>query len=274
MKALSWYRALNILSLDVAVGAVVGALFFATVFQVMPRIAGLLALGLSVWIIYTTDHLLDARRSHGKAATRRHRFHQVHFKLLVRCWFVAVAVDALLLFFIRASVLKGGLLLAVFVLFYFVALRFLRFMKEFIGAWLYTTGVMLLSVPVTPVQITVAHVMLMIQFFLTALFNLILFSWMDRANDLQSHHDSFATVLGERAARYFLLMVATIQLLLLVWQTAHELWIESGLIAIMQGVLLLMFVTPRYFKVKDRFRVWGDAIFFLPTIYLVCKYLL
>ena len=70
------YRILNTLSLDVSIGAVISAMFFAEVLQVKILPYGLATLALTVWIIYTIDHLRDARAIGTKASTARHLFHQ------------------------------------------------------------------------------------------------------------------------------------------------------------------------------------------------------
>src|SRR6478736_436347 len=81
-SVVAFYRVINALSLDVAGGAVICALFFAQLLKVNLFPQGLAALGLAVWIVYTGDHLLDAKRLREQASTFRHGFHQQHFKLL------------------------------------------------------------------------------------------------------------------------------------------------------------------------------------------------
>ncbi len=78
------YGLLNLLSIDVAIGAVCCALFFGRLLQVDILPYGLITLGLTVWVIYCADHLFDAARLKGRASTRRHQFHQDHFWLLVK----------------------------------------------------------------------------------------------------------------------------------------------------------------------------------------------
>ena len=55
-----FYRFLNLISMDVAAGAMVCAAFFAPIFKMELRTDTLVSLGISVWIIYSADHLLDA----------------------------------------------------------------------------------------------------------------------------------------------------------------------------------------------------------------------
>src|SRR4051812_9025759 len=137
------YRFLNIISVDVALGAAVGALFFARIFDAPIKSYGVLSLGLTVWIIYTADHLLDAKKITETASTERHRFHQRNFKVLFIALMVASLVVSILIFFIRRPVFIGGLLLSVIVIIYLMLQRYLKFVKEFVGALLYSGGVML-----------------------------------------------------------------------------------------------------------------------------------
>src|SRR5882724_140090 len=137
-KLFQAYRLLNILSIDVTAGAVISASFFACIFDVTVLPYGLISLGLTVWIIYTTDHLIDARKVKQLASTERHRFHQQHFKLLLSLLIIAVAADAVQLIFIRKVVLIEGLVLASIVGVYFALQRYLRFLKEIFGALLYS----------------------------------------------------------------------------------------------------------------------------------------
>jgi len=62
---------------------VICASFFARLLDVAILPQGLISLGLTVWIIYTADHLLDAKKFKNKMRlTERHRFHQRHFKVI------------------------------------------------------------------------------------------------------------------------------------------------------------------------------------------------
>src|SRR5690606_1037114 len=81
--ALKTYRLLNSLSIDVAAGAVICALFLAEILRSRPGTPALIMLGLTVWIIYSADHLLDARRIEREAVTHRHSFYQRHFQVMV-----------------------------------------------------------------------------------------------------------------------------------------------------------------------------------------------
>jgi hypothetical protein len=113
------YRLVNLLSIDVAGGAVCSALFFAYLLNVRILPYGVIALGLSVWIIYTVDHLLDAKKIKAPAATARHRFHQDNFKVLCAAVLLATILNGIIILFIRHQVFVAGLFVALTVGIYF-----------------------------------------------------------------------------------------------------------------------------------------------------------
>ena len=73
-----FYHIINALSLDVALGAGVLSLVLGRYIGFRVPVMVLLALVISVWVIYTIDHLLDAKSITHQATSFRHHFHQ-HF---------------------------------------------------------------------------------------------------------------------------------------------------------------------------------------------------
>jgi hypothetical protein len=270
-NAIQLYRLINHLSLDVVAGAMVGALFFARIFSVGLTPYGLIALGLTVWIIYTTDHLRDAKGMDQQASTERHRFHQQHFTTLLSVVGVAMILDAIILFFIRRQVLESGVLLGLAVAVYLITQRSLKFLKEIFIAILYTCGVLLPSVSVTKVGLTATHYILIFQFAILALINLFMFSWFDREVDQQDKQYSFVTIVGERTTRcsiWFLLLMET--LLTLIQCVYSELKIPALCLGMMGLMLWMIFVFRTSLAKDDYYRFFGDGVFLFPGVYLLC----
>jgi 4-hydroxybenzoate polyprenyltransferase len=265
------YRKLNLLSLDIVAGVVICALFFSKIFAVHIRWQGLIALALAVWIIYTTDHLLDAYRIKGTASTERHRFHQLNFLPLAILLGVGIVVNLILIFFMREAVFLWGLLLIAIVLVYLAFQKYLRFFKELIAALLYASGIILPSIAVMSSPIDVYARILIIQFFVTAWFNLVLFSWFDEEKDIRDKHHSFVTVVGQDKTRYFLLLIFSFHVFLFLLQVIKKTpWVfPTCIVMTMNAVLLLILVKKTWFSINDRFRLLGDAIFLLPIFFLL-----
>jgi len=271
-RIINYYRYFNLLSLDVAVGAAVSALFLTRVFEVDVRFQGLLCLGLTVWLIYTMDHLVDARKLKSKAATERHRFHQENFKGILLMAIAIVLTILPLLFFIYKAVLGWGLGLATLVIIYFIVQRRLSFLKEFLGAVLYTVGVMLPVVALSELSINSLLSVPVILFFNTALINLVLFSWFDRDKDKLDNHPSLVTSLGDKVSKTILYFLFAVQVALFIYAVDSGLSISMLIVfAAMYLVLLLTFARASWFALHDRYRLAGDAVFLFPLLYVILK---
>ena len=266
------YRLINLLSLDVVAGAIVCAVFFSRVFHVSVRPFGLIALGLTVWIIYTVDHLRDARKIKGQASTERHRFHQIHYRRLIILCLVALGLDVIAIIFLKQQVLEWGVALSLVVFTYMVIQGSLKFLKETFIAILYTCGILLLSIPVTSIKLSSVHYILIVQFLATALANLLMFSWFDRELDQQDKRYSFVTKVGEASTRGVVWLLLILLLTLTVIQTFKGVLLVPSLIVGAMGVILLViFICKESLARNDYYRLLGDAVFLLPSIYLLLK---
>jgi len=265
------YRWLNILSLDIVAGAIICAIFFARVFNVIILPYGLVSLGLTVWVIYTADHLLDASKLRTAASTSRHRFHQQHFGTLLVAALLAAVVDGLQLFYIRRSVFVGGIVLASIVVVYFFVQRRLTFLKESFGAILYAGGVLLIPVSLKETDLSFVHGVVALQFFLIALTNLLLFSLFDYAPDQRDNHNSLARAFGERKTRVVIRALFVINVFLAIFQFVSypKLVFPEIIFVGMNAVLVIIFVNKHYFEREDRYRLVGDAIFLIPLFYIL-----
>jgi len=265
-----FYHILNTLSLDVVTGAIVSALFFAKIFQVSIRPYGLISLGLTVWIIYTIDHLNDAKKISHKASTERHRFHQRNFRILIVSVGVALLLNVLTIFFIRKQILAWGLILFSVVILYLIGQRSLRFAKEAFIACLYSCGVLLPSLVLTEMRIDFSHYLIIIQFGIIAWINLLMFSWFDHAFDQQDSQNSFVTIFGKRITRLCLIGLITVNFCLAFIQASvYGVTLPVSILLLMNTTLLLVFMFRNRLAKNDLYRLLGDAVFLLPLLFLL-----
>ncbi len=267
-EVIKLYRLFNLLSLDVVVGAVTGSLFFAKIFEVVPSYPSFVSLGLTVWIIYTADRLLDIRDVRGEAASERHRFHQRN-QTKLKYWIVVVLIiDIVLIFFMPIKVIKYGILLSLVVVIYILLRKKLHISKELSVAALYTLGVVLPSWP--EIQMSSAQYLIALLFFLIALINLIVFSWYEKENDLRDKQDSVATLVEEITIHYLLIGIFVITFSIsfyLFFQPPYH-FIALVFFA-MAAILLLIYSCKRFFIRNDYYRVLGDSVFLFPMVYLL-----
>lgn len=261
----SAYRIINLLSLDVAIGAIITALFFSKQLLAPVRVYGIVALGLTVWVIYTADRLMDVRYLTEPASSERHRFHQKHHKPLCVAIVIIVLIVCALMIFIRPSVLIGGLILAPVITIYLLVQRMLP-VKEFTVALLYTLGVFLPAWPENWQIIGHASVLIS-QLFLVALTNLLLFAWFEYDADSKMKQASLATRLGKKTVSTLLIILFVVGISLSFVAIIYN--PISWIFLLMWLVLVSLFIFHSYFEQHERYRLWGDAIFFLPLIGLV-----
>jgi len=268
-KIVEAYKIFNILSLDVAAGTMICASFFARVMDVRILPQGLISLGLTVWIIYTADHLLDARKLKQDASTERHRFHQRHFKSLTFLLIVVTLINVTQIYFIRDIVFIAGLGLSFLVGIYFLIQQRIGFVKELLGTLLYTGGVLLVPLSVNN-QLSLPIILLLLQFGITAWINLLLFSWIDKPRDEKDKHHSFATTFGltvtQRVLVFLFFIVANLTVIQFAMFPLYR--IKTLILSLMAMFLLLIFLKKDFFEKEDRYRLLGDAVFLLPIIYL------
>lgn len=263
------YELVSILSLDVVAGAVTCALFFVKVLQSTITVS-LIPLALTVWIIYTVDHLLDARRIAHPAHSARHRFHQRYHKQLRIAVLLAAALDVVSLFFVSRAVLLGGLFLAVLVILLMVMQRALPWLREIIVSVLYTCGVLLPSIAETRISYTLAHSLLFLQFSLVALTNLLVLAWLDRESDFRDGLPSFTLVAGARMTQFLLWTSFVLCMLLTLAQVYYVSFKWPALVVGAMEVILMLIYAGR--QRSDRLlvqRMIGDGVFILPVLYLV-----
>ena len=270
-RLLALYRLFNILSIDVALGAVACSAYLVCMVEVQLPWPALICLGLTVWLIYTADHLVDARKVKAPAATLRHRFHQLHYHALLGASVLIAVTLFLLLFTLQHAVLAGGAALALLVLCYFVGQPQLGRFKELFAAILYTGGVALPALALWWNALSLFHVLVLMVLAITALLNLVLFAWFDVEQDQRDNHPSLARHLGKTGTKYLLYCLFLVQLGLTVGGITMFSDKASFLtiLLLMNGGLLFIFMHCRWFATDERYRLAGDAVFLFPILHLL-----
>jgi hypothetical protein len=262
------YHFLNLLSIDVALGAVVSAAFFGSILHVTILPQGLILLGIIVWLIYTADHLLDAWSMREAATSERHLFHQEHFVTILLV-FAAIGVVALaLVFMIRVQIITTGTVFGFFVIIYLLVSRWLKYFKELAGSILYTGGVLLPAWSLQTIPPNAQQVTVIVIFALVVFTNMLIFARFSIEEDILNRQKSLATILGIRSMNTLISIVSAICFLIIGYGTIQHPCIELLILFMMESVLLVVFLV-RYFRYNDRYRVYGDAIFVLPAILFI-----
>jgi hypothetical protein len=267
-QLLNAYRFVNLLSIDIAAGAVVCAAFFARILEVRLYPQAYFVLGLTVWIIYTSDHLLDAWRLKGPASTDRHLFHQRFFRPLTVLVVVACVTTLVLAMFIRKQVMIPGLVMGFACAAYLLLSRWFRYAKELMATILYTGGVLLpaLSLNYSPDG---NQWLMVARFGLVVAINMLLFARMSYASDMVDRQPSFVTSAGPRITNKVIIVLFVVLAMTMIVPSDGRYVMEKLVLAAMGAVLLMIFLFPGYFASKERYRLVGDAVFLLPVFLFV-----
>ncbi|MDX2245509.1 MAG: hypothetical protein SF052_01935 [Bacteroidia bacterium] len=270
------YRYFQILSLDVVVGALASGGMAAQILQVAMPSAWWWALPISVWVIYTADHLLDAHRLKEQAHTERHLFHYRYFRVLSAIWMGAFVICiALIPFLVPLPILEMGLIMGGFVAFHLGLVQWVGgktswlLQKELGVALIYAAGVWGGPLVMTGDPLTQVEIILFLQFFLIALINLMIFSLFDLETDTRDRQTSFVRAIGAKKTIGFIFFFSAGVALCglgLASEFSPEEWAVEAIYGAMVAILLLLVVQRKWFGQKERYRVWGDGVFFLPFL--------
>lgn len=264
------YKYLNILSLDVVAGACICSMFVADFLNVQLHWATVATLAMCVWLIYTFDHLNDAKNIPHEANTERHRFHQRHFKTLTVCCIVTLMMAALLLFKIPNETVLWGAALSCLVLGYFLLLHLLKlkssYHKEGTIAVLYAAGVLLGPLSVYEGELGWRIGAVFVQFSLLAFTNLVAFAVFERASDEQDFSPSLVRAIGKVRSEILLKFLTLLQMAIAVTLLFQDGFLLLELTVISMILLLSSLIFLKEFYARAYlYRLVGDAVFLLPA---------
>ncbi len=264
------YQYCNYLSLDVACGAMICAAFFSQVLRVERRPVGLISLGITVWIIYTADRLIDVYKLQRGSSSRRHRFHQENFLKLSIAVILAIAVDIFLILQVSRPVLLWGMGLAGLVILYLLLQQKLFIFKELVVAILYSAGILLPAISLSNEIISSSEIILIVYFILTVFINLILFSWYDWKDDLANNQYSLVTYFGRDHSKVILIILFFLQAILFTNLIVISIFrTEAMILLVINLALLLLLLFPKRLSKQDLYRLIGDGSFLFPLPYLL-----
>lgn len=271
------YKYVRVLSLDVALGATIMSYYFSDLLQTTLSPIFYILMFTSVWLIYTIDHLMDAKKITHQAHTFRHLFHQKYFNTLIKVWYIIFIIGfSTSLIFLPEKVVLGGLILSVFVLIHFILIRFFskdetKFIpKELIIAIVYAFGVSFGALSESNFQLNLSQYFLLTQLIICAYINLLEFSFFEHKSDLQDGHRSFATKKGSRLTRIHIYILLIVNFTFSIYNLSTGLYFYHQLLmSIMTLALGSIILFPTKFKTHEYYRVLGDLVFIFP-VSLLC----
>lgn len=265
---------INWLSLDVVLGAMAGMLFFSRLLHVSLDWKMDLLLGLSVWVIYTADHLLDSKGKAELDLSPRHQFHARNFKTLGAIVLLAMAIGLLgaiqvlgwsqeLYWSIGLALLIAG------------SMVLIRWGGEKMNGWKELSTAIYYGLGVSWIPMLRAHALdlnwkygLLVGLFISLAFvNLLMLSCLDREQDKQAGFPSAALLLQPdkltlKIRQLTIVLIVLSGLVLLLLPSFYRVFAS-----LLLGMLLLHYVI--FFDKRlepEQVRRRTEAVFLLPWI--------
>lgn len=274
------YRRFHYLSGDIVLGALATSSLAYRVFLAGPGWAWWLALGLTVWLLYTGDHLLDAFRLRKKGLGEIHRFIWGNRRLLLWAMGVILAADLMLILnFLKESLLPYALALAGLVLLFYAMRHLLRKNRvlfipgEIFVLLLYMAATWLGPFVTRGEELQPVHGLMAMMMAGVLLMNLGIISYYDIRLGSRLGIASMAHSLGRSSTRTLVLLAG-----ILVWLMALLQFMvfgadrHSGVALILAGmatILLLVLYLPSWSARDEHHRMASDAVLIMGFLALV-----
>ena len=269
----AFIKVFHLLSLDVVLGAVLCNIMFWKLPSGNTPVHKLavLILGLTIWLIYILDRLIDNKKT-SQNPTERHLFHQKYQNILWKSVYLIAFICVFLCFFLPMYGIILGLLIASFTAVYLFVVGKIteksntHFYKEPITAILYVSGVWATTYlnNLTPEFFITGFIFLLIAFQ-----NLLLFSLLELKKHPTKCH-TLAHHFGLKKSSNFIFFITAFILILGLYSiihSAHFFQKEVFLLEIIMSVILLIInLFDTFFIKNDRYRWVGDGIFLLPLL--------
>jgi len=266
---MKFYNYIQLLSLDVVAGACIGTNYISYLLKTPTSWLSTVALGIMIWLIYTLDHLLDARKN-DHPSNKRHAFHQLYFRQIFIAWIILALIGLLILPLLPFTVLKLGIVLLSIVVLYFILLFFSVLKsgkyKEAVIALVYSLGLVLIPIALGQNLDHVQLAWIISVYFILAFINLVLFSIYEEEEDILDGHFSIVQSIGQQNAVFFVKVLWLIGMTIVI---LGEPIFQNYIFVLMFILLGPLLFFRNHFAPSARYRLIGDGIFILPILVLI-----
>ncbi len=269
-------RNFQLLSLDVVVGALAMGLFAVKLLQVNQNKWWWLVLALSVWAVYTSDHLIDGFSQKDLAVIQRHQIHYLfRIPLMVAIGLSSVVAVTLTFLFLNKTVIIVGVIIGFLAMLYLALVYISRkhqhyFHKEFFISLFYVAGIWLAPATAAPHGLLLFYRLTMAAIVLLVWYEGILVSTFEMEKDIRDGHNSFAVNFGREKTKFLLnilLIAIVIVILILLVVAKNETEYFSVLLETIMVLSLLSIIKfPGFFSKHEYYKTFGELIFWLPAL--------
>ncbi len=264
---------LNALSIDVVIGAV-SCMHMLSWYYAEPVSLWVYAcLAGAVWSIYLLDHIVDTLKMKVVVGSYRHNLFQSNRGKMIGLWFVVTAAGGYSALQLESALIRDGLYLTMLVAVYFLYLWLFGqkkwSIKEVFIAFGYCMGICLPFYSSGVMTASILEIILLVQLYILALINLLLFSLFERKQDQAHGFSSIALFLGspktQKILQWLFLVFYLLTFLPFLFMTVGTKFIVIQVIYTAMSLIMLMVLLlhPIFLK-NSLYRVLADLVFWFP----------
>ncbi len=278
MTAGKLYHIVRVLSLDVVGGVLAGSVFAARIMETRLPWYYLAVIGMTTWLVYLSDHLIDGIKKKGQTAYEVHRiFYKYRTPVILVILVVGIFDFRLALYTLPFGIIELGLITGAATLLYLLLAFIIAgdikvlFIKELWISVIYTIALWGGPVIYSGNHAESWQIMLIISYGLLVLANVLSYSYFEYENDVADHEHTFAVDFGAGLTRYMIIGILVVSLVIWlicsVW-FGHPGLAEQIILGLMTTGLFSLMVFSRVFKSSRSYGIIADALFLLPFLVL------
>jgi 4-hydroxybenzoate polyprenyltransferase len=265
---------LQYLSIDVVLGSVGSSILSMKVLNANLPACYWLILPLCVWIIYTSDHLLDSLKIKRKLKMDRHYFHLLHKRTIFLFLILAIVFTMVLIYYLEKYMILFGLSISILIFAYIFSNHYIKHIFKFfpreiiiaIGYIAGTWGIPLLSkYPL----INLSNLLYLFDHFLIIISIPLIYSIYEHGEDFIDGFISFSIIYGIKVTQilvfFFLTISFLLSLFLFMWYNIKI----SLIITFMSINLIAVVIFRNKLSYNERYRTLSDTLSFLPFCLLI-----
>lgn len=173
---------IRLLSFDIISGALAGIYYFSNLFGVKSPLFWYITMAVSVWIIYTIDHILDSIKN------KRPTFHyQNKIKLLIITLLLSIINLFIIYYYYPSKLIISSLIPCVLLVFYMLLIHYFRYkaIKELLISIIYTLAIAYFPLYKTDFKMEHHQYLSFASYFLLVLTNVFTFSYYNSTRIIQ-----------------------------------------------------------------------------------------
>jgi 4-hydroxybenzoate polyprenyltransferase len=266
------YKLIRLFSLDIVAGAIAAQVFSSRVMGIELHRSYYIILALTVWLIYTADHLMDGIKSHGKSESETYNFfYKYKIPVILVFLLVLVFVFRLVVYRLDQRIIEFGIAPGVAVVVYLLMNRYYGnapkwfFIKELWIALIYTMAIWGGPVIFAGDKVSTSQAMLITSFLLIILGNVLIYSIFEKEKDISEDNKSFVRDFGITAAVNLAIytLISSIIFALVALIFLKVLLIYCLPLVLIPCIMLLILSFPTAFIKRKLFGIIADLIILL-----------